>query len=157
MENTNPKFAITTLTIFAIGLTLSVPAAGQDTADATGIEQEVHEVVKAFKDALRTGDGEAVLQVLHTDVRIYEGGHAETREQYGSGHLDVDIEFLQAVETTTSWERVIPGRDMALYMSEGTASGDFRGRPIDTRNTETLVLVLTDAGWRIRHIHWSSR
>lgn len=157
MEHPYAQLAITTLAVFAIALVVSVPAAGQDTVDATRIEEEVRQVVDAFKNRLRTGDGEAALELLHPDVRIYEGGHAESREQYGSGHLAADMEFLGAVEMSASREQVIPGRDMVLYISEGTASGEFRGRTIDTHSTETLVLVLTDAGWRIRHIHWSSR
>lgn len=138
-------------------ITLPAPAAGQESAPTSQVEARIRNVIEGFKGALRAGDSLAVLDLLHPDARIYEGGHAETREQYRSGHLRSDIAFLGAVTSETSWESVIVGSDVALYMSEYTVQGEHRGREIDSHGTETIALVPTEDGWRIRHIHWSSR
>jgi ketosteroid isomerase-like protein len=121
--------------------TLSLPArsAAQENAGASEPEREVQAVVQSFKAALQVGDSLTVLDLLHPDVRVYEGGHAETRDQYRSGHLRSDIAFLGAVASETTWDSIIVGSD------------------VDAHGTETIALVPTQDGWRIRHIHWSSR
>lgn len=136
-----------------VGVVGVVPASGQDDS----AEQEVRDVVEGFGAALTAGDSTTVIALLHPDVRIYEGGHAETREEYRSGHLRGDIAFLQAVQSETTWDQVVIDGDLALYMSEDRKTGTFRDREIDSRGTQTIVLVMTSDGWRIRHIHWSSR
>jgi ketosteroid isomerase-like protein len=145
------------VTLLLTVLYIPAVATAQEGADASRPEGEVRDVVHAFKAALHAGDSLAVLDLLHPEVRVYEGGHAETREQYRSGHLRSDIAFLGAVKTETTRDQVIVGSDVALYMSEYTVNGEYRGREIDAHGTETIALVPTDAGWRIRHIHWSSR
>jgi hypothetical protein len=35
-------------------------------------------------------------------------------------------------------------------------SGTVRGKPVERRTTETMILLQTERGWRIAHIHWSS-
>jgi ketosteroid isomerase-like protein len=134
---------------------LAPVARAQDTSDPA--EQDVREVVNSFKAALRGGDSTTVVHLLHADARIYEGGHAETREQYRSGHLRGDIAFLQGVQSETTWDQVVVKNELAVYMSEYHTTGESRGREIDSHGTETIVLVSTSDGWRIRHIHWSSR
>jgi len=138
---------------------LAVPAgtAAQEQASSSEVEATVRTVIHGFKQALQAGDSLAVLDLLHPEARIYEGGHAETREQYRSGHLRSDIAFLGAVTSETIWESVVVGSDVAVYMSEYTVQGEYRGREIDSHGTETIALVPTEEGWRIRHIHWSSR
>jgi ketosteroid isomerase-like protein len=42
-----------------------------------------------------------------------------------------------------------------LTLSE--TSGTFRGKEVSSRNAETLFLEKRADGWRIVHIHWSSR
>ncbi len=106
--------------------------------------------------ALAAGDSLRALTFLHPEVVVYEGGHAESLQQYRSGHLRADIAFLQAVKQETTGDRVVLSGDMALYLSESTSKGTYRGREIDSRGAETMVLVRTPAGWKIRHIHWSS-
>lgn len=126
-------------------------------AEAGDAEAEVLQAIHVFKGALASGDGEAALAVLDPDARIFEGGHAETRAEYESGHLRADMAFLANVEHTTTWSDVTVSGDIAVYLREYTTSGTFRDREIDSHGTETIVLVRTSDGWRIRHIHWSSR
>lgn len=136
---------------------------------------------RGFKKALARGDSAAALARLHPEAVIHEGGHAETRSEYRSGHLGADMEFLGAMVTETTREEVLLGREQALYLSEYRMTGSMGGDTLRLRGVETMVLVPTDgdhgsgsagsaedgsavagdpnAGpdWLIRHIHWSSR
>ena len=134
---------------------LVTPLAGQATdADRQG---EVRALVRAFHSALESGDSAAALGYLHPDVVIFEGGHAETLAQYRSGHLRGDIAFASAIHREIVDAAAMVWGDQALYTSTSRTTGQYRGREIDSRGTETMVLVRTSEGWRIRHIHWSSR
>ena len=128
---------------------------GQEPEDLD--ETQVREVVQGFKAALAAGDSTAALGYLHRDLVVYEAGHAESLAEYRAGHLATDIEFAAAVTTTPVQQGVIVRDDMALWVSEGESKGTFRGRAIDSHGTETIVLVATEAGWKILHVHWSSR
>lgn len=124
--------------------------------DPEALRAAVLETVRSFQAALAAGDSAAVLSHLHPEARIYEGGHAETVEEYRSGHLAADMEFRAGVTRETMEERVVPRPHMALYEATTRAEGTFRDREVSSRGTETLVLISTEDGWRIRHIHWSS-
>jgi ketosteroid isomerase-like protein len=135
---------------------LAVPGLAQQ-PEAAVDELAVRAVVQGFKDALAAGDSTAALGYLHPDLVVYEAGHAETLAEYRAGHLAADMEFTAAVETTVLEQGVIVRPDMALWVSEGESKGEFRDRAIDSHGTETIVLLPTDAGWKILHVHWSSR
>lgn len=120
-------------------------------------ETAIREVVDGFHAALAAGDTTAALDFLHPDVVIYESGHAETLAEYRSGHLASDTEFSRAVSFITLRSAVLPAPDLSLYLREYRMEGAFRERSIDTVGVETMVLAPTPDGWKIRHIHWSSR
>jgi len=137
------------LAVLGTGAPLHAQGADDD-ADA------VRAAARGFKDALIAGDAEKALSYLHPAVLIFEGGHGETRDDYAGGHLGADMAFLAAVPPTVVDDDVLVEGDLALYTSESTSEGEFRGREIRSRSAETMVLVRTDEGWWIRHIHWSS-
>jgi ketosteroid isomerase-like protein len=114
-------------------------------------------VVRSFTEALQRGDSVRVLRLLHPELVVYESGVAEDLAHYRSHHLAADIAFLKEVTSRTLREQLTLSGGMALYTREYRAQGTWRGRAIDTTGTETLVLVRVREGWRIRHIHWSSR
>lgn len=122
-------------------------------------EDAVRAAVRAFHDALAAGDTAAVVALLHPDVTIYEGGHAEDLAEYRAHHLAADVEFLRGVRQTVTDESLEMAHHgaMATYMAETRARGTFRDREIDSHGAETLVLVHTHDGWKVRHVHWSSR
>lgn len=134
----------------------AMPALAQEPETAAG-EAAVRAVVQGFKEALAAGDSSAALGYLHRDLIVYEEGHAETLAEYRAGHLAADMEFTAAVETTVLEQGLIVRPDMALWVSESESTGEFRGQAVDARGTETIVLLPTDAGWKILHVHWSSR
>lgn len=140
------------------GAMLAPALAPNARAQESSPEQSVRLAAHELHDALAAGDSAAVLELLADDVRVYESGHAETRWEYQAGHLAVDIEFAGAVERETIAEHVrTNGEGMALYLSEYRSTGTFHGEEIDSRGTETLVLERRPDGWKIVHIHWSSR
>lgn len=145
--------------LVAVVVALGAPAlAGEARAQADSPEEAVRTSAHRLHDALAAGDSAAVLELLADDVRVYESGHAETRPEYRAGHLAVDIEFAGAVERETLSEHVrTSGEGVAVYLSEYRATGTFRGNEIDSHGTETLVMERRPDGWKIVHIHWSSR
>jgi ketosteroid isomerase-like protein len=120
-------------------------------------EAAVRAVATAFGNALETGDSTAALALLHPDVVIFEGGSWETLEDYRSGHLRADMRYLQATQQETLRAVVHVSGDQALVTREFSTTGTMGERVIDSIGVETLILVRTDEGWKIRHIHWSSR
>ena len=126
--------------------------------DLSPEQDEVRSTVHAFHEALSEGDRERVLDLLDPDALIYEAGVPETVEEYRAEHLDIDIEFAEAVSRHIITERVELLRDdAALYMAETHAEGTFRGNDVNSAGVETMVLQEGDDGWRILHVHWSSR
>jgi len=122
----------------------------------TDVDSAVRAVARGFSDALAAGDSVAVLALLDPNVLIFEAGHAENLQQYREGHLAADMAVTASVQRNIVNEYVVTTRDMAMYTSQYTAVGRFRGHSVDTRGAETIVLIPTEAGWKIRHIHWSS-
>jgi ketosteroid isomerase-like protein len=116
------------------------------------------DVVRAFHEALTSGDSPTALGLLAEDVVIYESGGVEaSRKEYQSHHLPADMAFASATEREVTLERSGKNGDLAWVLSRSTTTGTFREQEIHSVGTETMLLVLTSAGWRIRHIHWSSR
>ncbi len=111
-----------------------------------------------YHAALAGGDSTTALELLTPDVVIFEGGGVEaSRDEYRSHHLPADIAFAGAVTREVTLQRSGVAGDVAWVLSESRTTGSFRGRAIDSHGTETMILRRTDAGWRIMHIHWSSR
>lgn len=130
------------------------PATASVAAEAAGAAG----VVDAFHAALKSGDTAAALGLLAPDVMIFEeGGVERSRDEYASHHLASDAAFAAAVDSTVRRRSGWADGDMAWITSEGRTAGQFNGRAVDRLTTETMVLKRHADGWRIRHIHWSSR
>ena len=115
-------------------------------------------IVEQFSAALKSGDLTPAGELLADDVVILEGGGAEySREEYLSSHAKHDAAFLkdahvQVTRRTTGAEGPLAwvATESELYVTE-------KGQALTLLSTETMVLKRTAAGWRIVHIHWSSR
>lgn len=120
--------------------------------------QEVANVVDAFHAALARGDAAAAAALLDEGAVIYEEGEAEqSKTAYVASHLPADITFLAGIKETVLDRSGAATSDLAWIASRGRMQGSFRDRPIDRETTETMVLRKTADGWRIVHIHWSSK
>jgi ketosteroid isomerase-like protein len=115
-------------------------------------------VVDAFHAALGSGNAGAVLLLLTEDVMILEEGGAErSREEYAGHHLPADMAYAAATGSEVTRRTAWVEGDIAWVLSEGRTSGQFNGRAVNRLTAETMILQRHADGWRIRHIHWSSR
>jgi uncharacterized protein (TIGR02246 family) len=144
---------------------VAVPAAAHDRPAVLTVAQSVDAatapaiaVVDAFHAALGSGDADAVLALLTEDVVVLETGGAErSREEYASHHLPADMTFAAATVNEVTRRAAWVEGDIAWVLTEGRTTGTFNDRPINSLGAETMILHRTADGWRIRHIHWSSR
>lgn len=115
-------------------------------------------VVDAFHAAMGRGDAAEVADFLVDDAVIFEQGGAESsKAEYVEVHLPGDIAYSQGMtDTITSRRSTVKGA-VAWVLTQGRTTGAYEGKTVDRLTTETMVLKKTRAGWRIAHIHWSSR
>ncbi len=114
-------------------------------------------VVERFFRSLAAGDTSGASALLDPNVLIFESGGAErSRAEYASHHLGADSQFLRTAKQQLLSRTGDAVGDLAWVATEArlTASGQ---KPADIVSTETMVLRKSLAGWRIVHIHWSSR
>ena len=124
----------------------------------TSEAQEAAKAVDAFHAALAKGDGATAAALLAEDVLIYEGGHAErSRAEYASHHAGADAAYAAAVPAKLTQRSGVVEGGVAWVTSESRATGKYKDKPVDRVTTETMILRRTAEGWRIVHIHWSSR
>lgn len=115
-------------------------------------------VVSEFHAALKRADEAGALGLMAPDVTIFESGGAEmSRQEYASHHLGGDIRFAAATTREVVEQREMVGDGLAIVFSLTSTTGTFGDREIDASGVETMVLRLGPAGWKIAHVHWSSR
>jgi ketosteroid isomerase-like protein len=162
------------LALAASALLIAAPASAQTTpradahahhapADAPAIDvpvaaQPAVEVVERFGKALANADFATVEELLAEDVLILETGGAErSRAEYLGHHAKADARFLAGAQSTLVRRRARIDADLAWVGSESELRTQKDGKPATQASTETMVLRNTPQGWRIVHIHWSSR
>jgi len=128
-------------------------------ADAVSPEAgEAAKVVDAFHAALKQNNASAALALLSEDVLIFEGGYVErSKAEYASHHLATDAAFASAAPSSLLRRSAYADGDTAWISSETRTTGRYKDKAVDRLSTESMVLKKDVAGWRIVHIHWSSR
>lgn len=115
-------------------------------------------IVDAFGKALAAGDFDAVESMLAPDVIILETGGAErSRSEYLGHHAKSDAKFLAGVHSALMRRKARVDGNTAWVASESELHTSKDGKPVTLLSTETMVLADSPEGWRIVHIHWSSR
>jgi ketosteroid isomerase-like protein len=115
-------------------------------------------VVDDFQAALVAGDIGRAAAHLDPRVVILESGGAEhSREEYLAGHAQADSEFLRAATINPGLRTVRVEGSTAWVASESLLELERDGEPVTVGSAETMVLARGAGGWRIVHIHWSSR
>jgi ketosteroid isomerase-like protein len=128
------------------------------TAAMSSQAQEAAKAVDSFHAALSRGDGVAAAALLAEDALIFEGGHAErSRAEYASHHAGADAAYAAAVPSKLTQRSGVVDGGVAWITSESRATGKYKDKPVDRVTAETMILRKTAEGWRIVHIHWSSR
>jgi ketosteroid isomerase-like protein len=134
------------------------PAVGAASAKLSGDAADAAAVVDAFHAALKAGDIPKAASLVAEDALVFEAGGAErSKAEYAASHLPADAAFeASATETVTRRSGATSG-DLAWVATEGRVQARLGQKVVDRVTTETMVLSRTSAGWRIVHVHWSSR
>jgi len=118
----------------------------------------VVEVIEQFSAALQAGDLERAGGLLADDVLILESGGVEnSREEYLGGHAIHDAAFLKEAHVVVTHRTARVEGPLAWVGTESELHTTKDGKPMTLLSTETMVLKQSVTGWRIVHIHWSSR
>ncbi|MFC6633102.1 YybH family protein [Microbulbifer taiwanensis] len=132
--------------------------ADKDPTLFSGLESGAGKTVLAFHRALREGDQQTVMDALADAVVIFEGGGVErSASEYAGHHLPADMAFLKQMNITQRELQVREQGDLAYAYGRAQVQGEFKGKALDLQSMETLVLARTGDGWKIVHVHWSSK
>ena len=135
----------------------AAPAKTQAPLDTATLAQATT-VVDAFHAALKKGDKAAALSLLDDSIEIYEQGAVEhNKAEYAAKHLDADIAFSAATKRNRTSKGGAMLGNLAYITSENKVTGTFKGKAVAMVSIETMVLHKSAKGWKILHIHWSSR
>jgi mono/diheme cytochrome c family protein/ketosteroid isomerase-like protein len=131
----------------------AAPAVAELSAEAAAAAA----VIDDFQHRLHHGDTKRAAQLLDPSVLIFEGGNAEkSRAEYASHHLGADSDFLKKATVTPLLRKGEANGNLAWIATESEISTQG-AKPLRLIATETMVLEKTAEGWRVAHIHWSSR
>ena len=133
-------------------------ASAEGTSSAPRVEQRTAPgTADAFSDAIARGDSAAARALLMPGVLIFESGGAEqSADEYSRHHLPSDIKFMAGMKVERLSRNSGGDQATSWVATKSRMRGHYKGKTVDLDATETLVLALTSAGWRIAHIHWSS-
>lgn len=147
--------------VLALGLlaTVVVPTAAQ--TPATGSDASAIEAwLRGYDAAFMSKDLTKLAAFYHPDVTIYEGaGINNGWVDYRDRHLGPELKSFENLEFAHSDTKVtvLPGGQAAYAVSRYTIKAKMAERMLDNEGLETLVLVRTAEGWKIRHSHTSGR
>jgi len=114
--------------------------------------------VDRFFSALAAGDLKRAGTELDPEVIILESGGGEySAVEYLEGHAKHDAAFLKAAHHQPGRRAARVSGDLAWVASESELHVQKDGKPTAILSAETMVLRSSAAGWKIVHIHWSSR
>ena len=95
---------------------------------------------------------------LDPKVLILESGGVEkSRDEYLAGHAKADADFLKDAHITLKRRSARASGDLAWVASESQIHAMKGAEMMMIDSTETMVLRRIADGWKIVHIHWSSR
>jgi ketosteroid isomerase-like protein/mono/diheme cytochrome c family protein len=114
-------------------------------------------VVDQFQQLLAKGNTTAAAELFDPAVLIFESGGAErSRAEYASHHLNEDAAFMKTAKLSPLSRTGDVSGDMAFVATESSLKSSG-AKPVDLVTTETMVLKRTSQGWRVAHVHWSSK
>lgn len=114
--------------------------------------------VERFSAALAAGDVDGAAAELDPAVLILEsGGMERSRDEYLAGHAKADAAFLKEAQVSLRRRTAQASGELAWVGSDSAIRAKKDGGVLAMDATETMVLRKTAQGWKIVHIHWSSR
>ncbi len=152
---------VATVALSAAPAALAHPAGAHRTAGAAALSGPAAQaglVVDAFHAALKAGDTAKAASLMADDALIFEAGFAErSKAEYAAEHLAADAAFERTATETQLRRAGDANADLAWIATEGRVQARSSEKITDRLTTETMILRSTPAGWRIVHVHWSSR
>ena len=132
-----------------------MPVTVQDIAPAA---RDAVKVVDAFTAAIKAAKTSEAGKLLDDKALILESGGSErSRAEYLREHAIADATFMQSARQQLRYRQARAEGNVAWVGSESDLQTTKDGKPVTILNTETMVLRKGADGWRIVHIHWSSR
>jgi uncharacterized protein YcnI len=116
--------------------------------------------LKGYDAAFLSKDLNKIAAFYHPDVTIYEGaGINNGWADYRDRHLGPELKAFENLEFAHSGTKVtvLPGGESAYATSRYTIKATMGDRMLDNEGLETLLLIKTPEGWKIRHSHTSGR
>lgn len=133
------------------------PATAQGVA---GDGAAVEAWLKGYDAAFMAKDLDRLATFYHPDVTIYEGGGINNGwADYRDRHLGPELKAFSNLQFghTETKVTMMPGGQSAYATSRYTIKAKMGERELDSEGLETLLLLRTPEGWKIRHSHTSSR
>ncbi|MDP9198769.1 MAG: nuclear transport factor 2 family protein [Pseudomonadota bacterium] len=148
----------TTILIGAMALMTGIASAGEPQSDVPDEARAAVATVDRFFAALSAGDLVRAGAELDPDLIVLESGGGEySAAEYLGGHARHDAEFLKDAELAPARRIARISGDLAWVASAGELRVQKEGESATYASAETMVLRSTADGWKIVHIHWSSR
>lgn len=131
-----------------------VPAPTQGDAAAS----EAVEVVDTFMLELGKGQLERARQLMAPEAIVLADGRVlGNRDTYIDGAAKADVAALGSVQRELMRRDAHAGPNFSWVMSELRLRGPSAARGQGDVVVETMLLARRGNGWKIVHIHWSSR
>ena len=135
------------------------PATAQRDAPAVRITpaaRDADAVVTRFFDALSKGDLAGAREQLDPGVVVITNATIRGgRDAYMTEQARADADFLKQSQRGLL-RRDAQGDGQLTWVLSEKVFRTGKGAP-DTRTVETIVLAKSPGGWKIVHIHWSTR
>lgn len=142
------------VTTLAAALALSVAPIGQTTSGSA----KVVEWLVAYDRAFNAKDLQQLATFYHPEVTIFEGGGVNNGwADYRDHHLGPELRTFENLQFTHRNVTVHLLGETAYITSEYALKARVNDRDVDSSGLETLVLVKSGDGWKIRHSHTSAR
>ena len=133
----------------------ALPASVQNIAPAA---IEAVKVVDGFSAAIKAARLDDAAKLLDPDVLILESGSSErSRAEYLRKHAREDAAFMQTAQQQLRYRKAWADGEVAWVGSESVLQTVKDGKPLRLLSSETMLLRNGPQGWKIVHIHWSSR
>lgn len=115
--------------------------------------------VNTFMTDLANGQLDAARELMTPDAVVMANGVVlGDRDAYFNGAAKGDVAALRNTQRELLHRAIQAGNEMAWVVSEKRVrhAGTDQG-PREIVVTETMALAKTASGWKIAHIHWSTR
>jgi ketosteroid isomerase-like protein len=147
-------------TLSTLALLVALPSLAAAQASPGGDAAAVEAWLKGYDAAFMAKDLDRLAAFYHPDVSIYEGaGINNGWADYRDRHLGPELKSFSNLQFghTETKVTVLPGGQSAYATSRYTIKAKMGDRELDSEGLETLLLINTSAGWKIRHSHTSGR